>query len=647
MIDLLEHKRAARIVALLAAAAVTLAIYASGLHGPFLLDDAPNLETIQRWVEGRLNWRSAIDNRSGPMGRSVSMLTFLLDAARRQAMDAEAFKTTNLVIHIICGMLVYLLCRQVFRRITATRDIASTTALFVAAWWLFLPMHVSTVLYIVQRMAQLGALFTLVSLIAYMAIRGWMERNDSFVPRVALWVAFPLSVGIGALAKENAVLAVPLALLIEWLCFPPAPGRSRPRAVSWLFAVTVLLPGLLATGWLVTHADAIQGGYAARSFTLAERLLTEPRILWSYVKTTLFPVGEDMGLFHDNYAISTGLLSPWTTSLAILAWMGAIVLAFVCRRRHPLISLGIGFFLIGHVLESSIIPLELYFEHRNYLPDLGVLLAVLGIALALWQSHRTPTAGFRRIVLACPPLILAIFAAGTWIQSGSWGDADTLFELQQSYNPTSPRLQAILGAREVERGNTRGALAHIELSERFGPANERMTATLWRIIAYCSAGQPVPESVYAEFEQRTELPITLNAMRYWEQVAASTEKGCGDAKRLAAAAQRWIAADHRSPRDQLIWRSRYNLARVEAVAGDLVLAEATDRQAWNDSDRNTGIGVFLFQVNATLGRKEACEAILADLRRQLNTGNADLVEAVNIFSKALADGQIGAPAKRP
>ncbi|UPG84808.1 hypothetical protein L2Y94_15990 [Luteibacter aegosomatis] len=646
MIETIERQRITRVLVLAGIAAVTLFVYAGGLHGPFLIDDVPNLDTISRWIEGRLNWRSAIDNRSGPLGRSVSMLTFLLDAARSGAMQPETFKTTNVIIHIACGILIYTLCRQLFRRFDATRNIASSSAIFVTAWWLFLPLHVSTVLYVVQRMAQLSALFILLALVAYIAIRQWMERRPGFVPHLVLWTAFPAIVALGAFAKENAVLAFPLALLIEAVAFDPRTYHaSRPRAVAAFFVLTVGLPCLLVAGWIATHPTTLTAGYQIRPFTLTERLLTEPRVLWSYIKTMILPVGEDMGLFHDNYPISTGWLSPGTTLVAIVAWGAVVGLAFASRRRQPLIFLGIGFFLIGHLLESSAIALEIYFEHRNYLPDLGILIASVGVARALWSKYPAPTPTFRRIVILILPLMLAIYAAATWVQAGNWGDADTLFGLQESYNPTSPRLQAVLAARAVSRQQTDSALAHIDLAERFGPANEGMNSTIWRIIAYCSAGKPVPEPIYEQFEQRTGFPITLNAMRYWEQLAVLAENGCPDAKRMAAAGRRWIGHDANPATSQFKWRSLYNLARMEAAAGNLERAATDVDTAWIDSDHNNGIGVLAFQLNASLGRRKACEDILAVLRKNRDPGNADLTQAVDLFTKALADGTIKAASK--
>lgn len=174
-----------------------------------------------------------------------------------------------------------------------------------------------------------------------------------------------------------------------------------------------------------------------------------------------------------------------------------------------------------------------------------------------------------------------------------------------------------------------------------------MTSTFWRFLAYCDGNRPVPETLYDEFGQRTTLPITLDAMRYWEELAKRAERQCTglDAKRLSELGRRWIANDGALPTEQTRWRSMYNLARIDAASGNLVLAEADARRAWIDSGQNNGIAVLLFQLNATLGRADECAAILASLRHQADPGNADLTEAIDTFSKALADGQIGRASK--
>ncbi len=53
--------------------------------------------------------------------------------------------------------------------------------------------------------------------------------------------------------------------------------------------------------------------------------------------------------------------------------------AFLLRRRYPLLLLAVLFFLVGHSMESTLIPLEMVYEHRNYLPGMLVCLALAAV----------------------------------------------------------------------------------------------------------------------------------------------------------------------------------------------------------------------------------------------------------------------------
>ena len=127
--------------------------------------------------------------------------------------------------------------------------------------------------------------------------------------------------------------------------------------------------------------EAISAGYAGREFSLEERLLTQGRLLWRYLAWILLPNITDMGFQHDDIPISTGLFQPLTTLLSLIAWVVLLALSFVLRRRYPLLLLYVLFFLVGHSMESTILPLEMVYEHRNYLPSMPVCLLLASILI--------------------------------------------------------------------------------------------------------------------------------------------------------------------------------------------------------------------------------------------------------------------------
>ena len=123
------------------------------------------------------------------------------------------------------------------------------------------------------------------------------------------------------------------------------------------------------------HAAGILTDMLLVPFTMTERLLTEMRVLVYYMSQLFYPVPTRLSIDHD-IVISTSLIHPWTTLPAGLFLIALTITGVVVLEKHPLIGFSILFFLINHVIESSIIPLELIFEHRNYLPSFFMFVPV-------------------------------------------------------------------------------------------------------------------------------------------------------------------------------------------------------------------------------------------------------------------------------
>jgi hypothetical protein len=624
----------------------TAIIYWKGLHGPFLLDDIGNLMPIKRWSLGEIGWHNVIfDNRSGPLGRPLSMMTFLLDAVRAGSMDSYAFKQTNLALHAACGLALWLLMTEVFRAVPASSRHSKELALLVAAAWLWAPMQVSTVLYVIQRMAQLSTFFMFLALWAYLAGRRRISNGERGGV-VGLWLGVPSLTLFATLGKENGLLVPLLAYALELTLYSDGDRAKRTLAVRSFFALSVWLPAIVTAAWLLWHPSFLSQSYRLRDFTLSERLLTEPRVLWCYVQTFFLPTGPQMGIYHDNFPISSGLLQPWTTLPALTSWLLIVVLAWRLRRHTPLLSAGVFIFLVGHLMESSAIALEIYFEHRNYFPSAGLLLALIGCVVHLWHLlPRPPTAAFRRIGLTLLCSALALYALAAWNQVGAWSSSALFYAMQEDYNPTSPRLQSDLAANAMMDGDLQGALQHIAIGEQYSPASERMTATIWRFIAYCQARTRPPENLYGELQAEAHGDITTYAMVGWELLANRVEHGCVgiDLHRLTDAGLEWATRDPLPEHEQNSWRTRYNLARMIAASGDLAQAEPIAHQAWIDSAYNRGIGIFLFQINASLAKTANCKNVLAHLKASAIGDDYKFNNAVATFDQALRNGKIASP----
>jgi tetratricopeptide (TPR) repeat protein len=204
--------------------------------------------------------------------------------------------------------------------------------------------------------------------------------------------------------------------------------------------ILLWLPTVILLGYLARHLPDFLAVYAQRPFTLGQRLLTEGRVLFLYLFDAFLPHGSVRTLY-DDLPISRSWLEPWTTPLAMVAWAGLVVAALRCRRQLPALSLAVGWYLVGHVMESSVIPLELAFAHRSYLPLLGMSLGAVALARELALSG---AAQRLRTILSGAGIVYALLLLGClWRSATLWGKPLEQASMWAMTQPDSSR--AVIG----------------------------------------------------------------------------------------------------------------------------------------------------------------------------------------------------------
>lgn len=427
----------------------TLLAYQRGLSGPFLFDDGPNIVHNANLAINDLKpstlKQAAFSGFSGPLLRPLSMMSF---AANYYAtgLDTYHFKLTNLVIHLLNGVgifiLTWLLLDFYRKRFEPGLSVAHSQwiSLAVAAAWLLHPFNLTSVLYIVQRMTSLSALFCIWGLAIFLWGRTRLyEGKNGWLPMLTSLLLFtPLA----ALSKENGVLLPLLMLVAEVTLFGfHAEKPSARRFLVGFYALSVALPGAIALGYLAMHSGWLLAGYKTRNFTLTERVMTEARVVWFYIGQILLPSTAQMGLYHDDIAISRGWFQPVSTALAMAGVVALLGLAFVSRKKAPIIAFGVLFFLAGHLLESTVWPLEIAHEHRNYLPMYGILLMLF--FYGLYPLKYINNLRLRQTVAV---LLIGLFAFNTFARASKWSNPQDLFQAEVEHHPNSALANGEMGA---------------------------------------------------------------------------------------------------------------------------------------------------------------------------------------------------------
>jgi hypothetical protein len=382
------------------------------------------------------------------MRRPVAMLSFAINYYFAGTFASSTpYKTTNLVIHALTALALFWLLRLMLSRLHAIRAFSfkpdflsgqavSLTAFAITLLWTVHPIQLTSVLYVVQRMNSLSALFSLLALAFYLMGRQKISQGQ----RKGIWLMISGSVPWGTLAvlsKENALLLPLFALLLELFLYARGwPWNLWKRLTDVQKRAAMFLLGGLMLAALVGVIVYALPGFASRHFTLGERVLTEARVLFFYLSLIVLPQINRFGHQHDDIAISTSLWDPWTTSFALLGHLALIIVGIGLRKRAALVGLGIFWFYIGHLLESTVFALEIAHEHRNYLPSVGVFMALVGIPIHF--GNRV----FQKNMIWLVPALAVIFATVTTLRASQWSDNNTFYRYEAMHHPNSARVQA-------------------------------------------------------------------------------------------------------------------------------------------------------------------------------------------------------------
>ncbi|MEO8742969.1 MAG: tetratricopeptide repeat protein [Lysobacteraceae bacterium] len=643
------------VIFLMALLAATWMVYAPGLHGGFLFDDFGNLPAIG--ATGQVDtwpafWRYVTSGIADPTGRPLALLSFLIDAQDWPA-DPYPFKSTNLVLHLLNGVFLALLLRQLGRALTrfrrdpiagdaatellpAPRERNQTLRIDLAAalgagLWLLHPLFVSTTLYIVQREAMLPASFTLLGLLLWLHGRALMLSGHA--KGGAVWIALGLGgcTLLAVLSKANGMLLPALALLIEYILLRPADAaieradRDRntisrvslaapvtahvaatrddslrmetsstsaarataPRAYRGLMHALSWPPTIAAAAYLIYAGwhGAFEGIGSLRPWTLGQRLLTEPRVLMDYLGLLWLPRPFTPGLFNDQIRASTSFLIPLTTLPAILGVVALIAGAIFLRRRWPALALAVLFYFVGQSIESTTIPLELYFEHRNYLPA-----ALMFWPLALWlcgvtqhaTAHRTvPTRSFSHAKTAMAAVLLVGLGTMTFVRSTLWGNTLDQSLLWATLNPESSRAQANAAQVEMSAGHPARAVARLRPMVAKQPAEVQLAFNL--VGAQCQSGHVDAATLAAADAalRTTRNPGALAAWWFDRVITQVDHPACPEL--TLDQLQTWIDAANENPRIADAPGRRQDFLRLE---GRIALARGDVDTALADFNRS-------------------------------------------------------------
>ena len=446
------------------------------IDNPLVRAEAPQPASILKPFE------SFFDN--GRLKRPLAYFTFAINWYWGQD-NPLGYHLVNILIHLLAAFFLFRTIQVLFEtpRLCGAweRSRIQFISLLAAVLWAVSPIQLQAITYIVQRMASLCGLFYILSIYFYVNARlsGILTKKS-----ILLYAACGLGFLAALLTKENAALLPVILVLIETTFFQDL-DRKKVRwtilGITFAIGIALLIGGvfLFYKGNLLAFLN-----YERRFFTLIERLLTQPRIVLFYLTLIFYPTPNRLSLVHD-IEISTSLYHPWTTLPSIIVVFALIGFAVYKLRKWPILSFAVLFFFFNHIIESSIIPLELIFQHRNYLPAMFLFWPVAVGLERLLRHYRERNPIVFRAVWVFIPLLIVGLGTGTYIRNVVWSSNKLLWEdaLRKAPQSARPYIHLAWGHYQ-RRGDQKVALMlyHKALKKRHN--NRTQFAKIYNNIAY-------------------------------------------------------------------------------------------------------------------------------------------------------------------
>ncbi|MCP5169087.1 MAG: hypothetical protein H6999_04950 [Hahellaceae bacterium] len=502
---------------------VLLVIYFQALQGPFIFDDYGNVVSNGSLLINELSWETLkeamFSRESGPLGRPISMASFALNYYFLGP-SGLGFKAVNLVIHIINTCLVYCLVLSVIRCFFSSAESKSLScffSLFATAMWAFHPINLTSVVFVVQRMTSLSAMFLLIGINVYIyqRLKFYNLKDMPFQSQLLGVFSLFFFTMASSLSKETGLLLPGFVLLIEAFLFKLKGLNWQSSPLLWIFSVLLIAGAIAVLGmffdWHRYSFDRFDEIYNSRPFTLSERILTEARVMWFYVGQIWIPDITKMGLHHDDFLVSRNIIDPLSTLFSIVAWfiLGIILVALIFTNKARIFSFSILWFFWGHIMESTVVPLELVYEHRNYIPMLGFVFMwawILRVSMLRFSKLKVGVVG----LFVCLLLASATFSrASNWI---GWGEL-ALSEVAR--NPKSSRnhheagrwyfAQLMQEEHVSSSSNYIHAREHFEAALRVDQTNSAGLYALFRLNGII--GKPIEPEWIDELEYRMKTQV--------------------------------------------------------------------------------------------------------------------------------------------
>ncbi|RZF79184.1 tetratricopeptide repeat protein [Pseudoalteromonas sp. CO325X] len=440
---------------------LTFLAYWPSLSVPFYLDDYISIKQNLVLQEG--SWTDVIKSDKA---RWVGLLSFKANYVLFGD-SLASLHTMNLFIHLCNILLVGFLTFKLLNLASCSQRVIPWVTLFIMALFALHPLNTQAVTYLVQRYASLATLFFLLALSCYI-----FARESTKHVKVAAWVIGCLIFGILAFfTKQNAITLIGVLLAFE-LCFFNRIKLNHvlKTIVIFLIALSILYPLPV----LNAHFEAFftrLGDLTSETdiYSRWQYFCAQLNVIFIYLGKWVFPMELRL-----EYPYTTQSFSRVGTLLALSAHVFLLCFALKNLKKYTLISFGLFFFYITHSVESALVPIrDIAFEHRTYLPHIGLLFVLAGLGELIYK-HGTVTPKATKFIL---PIIILILGSLTFSRNTLWQSPTDFYEYELSLEPRNLRVMNNLAHAYTNSGNFDKAQSLYERMDELEQSDSKLMST--------------------------------------------------------------------------------------------------------------------------------------------------------------------------
>jgi tetratricopeptide (TPR) repeat protein len=391
--------------------------------------------------------------------RRIGLMSFAINFYF-SGMNPAGYKITNVIIHLLNGYILFLL---IYITLNGTdsgdnhKNKAYLISLAGTLLWIVHPLNTQAVTYVIQRFTSLASLFFMLSLLLYVKGRLSGSRNRYTHYGLAFIAA------LFAFGSKQTAATLPVMILLYEICFFKSITLELNKKTIQFSSVILIIVIVISLIFLSVNQDeGIMERFTQRGITPVERLLTESRVIILYISLIVYPNPGRLNVDYD-FQKSTGLFSPPTTILSILIIIALLILAVLMINRNMFIAFSIFWFFGNLVIESTIIPLDLVYEHRLYTPTMMPLALVAGFLISRNLPWKWPALGLYTIGIL-------LFSFWTYQRNFIWMTPITLWEDNIKKSPNKARVHGNLGKAYLDNNMNEKALTHFEYMLKLDPS---------------------------------------------------------------------------------------------------------------------------------------------------------------------------------